>query len=93
MGMVLVVPRYTPIPPPTHRELVQGKPVMSKVKSKARRLLEVTIVFEPSRLATTYLAKAYAQVVPLHSCGGPLTPREHIQPLLNEDTPSGREPS
>jgi hypothetical protein len=33
--------------------------------SKARRMLEVTIMFEPTRLAAEHLADAYAQVVPL----------------------------
>lgn len=40
---------------------------MSKRKRKARRPLEVTVVFEPSRLAAEYLSDAYAQVVPLRS--------------------------
>lgn len=38
---------------------------MSKRKRKARRPLEVTVVFEPSRLAAEYLSDAYGQVVPL----------------------------
>ena len=38
---------------------------MSKPKSPARPRLEVTIMFEPTRLAATHLADAYAQVVPL----------------------------
>ena len=33
--------------------------------SKARRMLEVTIMVEPTRLAAEHLADAYAQVVPL----------------------------
>ena len=38
---------------------------MSKPKSTARPPLEVAIMFEPTRLAATHLADAYAQVVPL----------------------------
>jgi hypothetical protein len=38
---------------------------MSKGERKARRTLEVTIMFEPNRLSAEYLADAYAQVVPL----------------------------
>jgi hypothetical protein len=40
---------------------------MSKHTSKARAMLEVTIMFEPTRLATMHVADAYAQVVPLRS--------------------------
>jgi hypothetical protein len=40
---------------------------MSKHTSKARARLEVTIMFEPTRLAARHLADAYAQVVPLRS--------------------------
>ena len=57
--------RYKPTPKPTLRELELGKPAMSKRERKARRTLEVKIVFEPSRLAAEYLADAYAQIVPL----------------------------
>ena len=38
---------------------------MSKPKRPARPPLEVAIMFEPTRLAATHLADAYAQVVPL----------------------------
>ena len=38
---------------------------MSKQQSKTEKPLEVTIMFEPSRLAATHLADAYRQVVPL----------------------------
>ena len=38
---------------------------MSKPKSPVRPPLEVTIMFEPTRLAVTHLADAYVQVVPL----------------------------
>jgi len=38
---------------------------MSNPKNPARPPLEVTIMFEPTRLAATHLADAYAQVVPL----------------------------
>ena len=38
---------------------------MSKPKRPARPQLEVTIMFEPTRLAATHLADAYTQVVPL----------------------------
>ena len=37
---------------------------MNKPKSKARHVLEVTILFEPTRLAVAHVADAYAQVVP-----------------------------
>ncbi len=37
---------------------------MNKPKSKARHVLEVTIMFEPTRLAAAHVADAYAQVVP-----------------------------
>ncbi len=57
--------RYKPAPKPTARELELGKKAMSKRESKARRTLEVKIVFEPSRLAAEYLADAYAQIIPL----------------------------
>ena len=46
---------------------VSEKAVMSKHSSRARTTLEVTIMFEPTRLAATHLADAYAQVVPLRS--------------------------
>jgi hypothetical protein len=39
---------------------------VNQKKSPARKLLEVTIMFEPTRLATEHLADAYIQVVPLH---------------------------
>jgi hypothetical protein len=42
---------------------------MSKPKRPARRTLEVTIMFEPSRLASEHLADAYAQLVPLRHHG------------------------
>ncbi len=38
---------------------------MSNPKSPARKLLEVRVMFEPTRLAAAHLADAYAQVVPL----------------------------
>ena len=38
---------------------------MSKPKHQAQQALEVTIMFEPSRLSGEHLADAYAQVVPL----------------------------
>ena len=65
MVRVLAVRRYKPTPKPTPRELELGKTAMSKRERKARRTLEVKIVFEPSRLAAEYLADAYAQIVPL----------------------------
>ena len=40
---------------------------MSKPKSTARPSLEVTIMFEPSRLAAEHLADAYRQLVPLRT--------------------------
>ena len=65
MVRVLAVRRYKPTPALTLTELVVGKKTMSKGERKARRTLEVTIMFEPSRLSADYLAAAYAQVVPL----------------------------
>ena len=44
-----------------------GVSAMSKRKPTARRALEVTVVFEPSRLSNDHLVDAYAQVVPLRS--------------------------
>ena len=38
---------------------------MSKPKRPARKPLEVTVMFEPNRLALTHLIGAYRQVVPL----------------------------
>ena len=38
---------------------------MSKPKSPARKPLEVTIMFEPTRLAAEHLADAYLHLVPL----------------------------
>lgn len=37
---------------------------MGRSKQKARNPLEVTIMFEPSRLAADHLVEAYRQVVP-----------------------------
>lgn len=37
---------------------------MNKPQRNARQPLEVTIMFEPTRLAAAHLADAYAQVVP-----------------------------
>jgi hypothetical protein len=38
---------------------------MRKSTRHAQRTLEVTIMFEPNRLAAEHLADAYAQLVPL----------------------------
>ena len=46
-------------------QLVRKTAAMNKSNSNARQSLEVTIMFEPTRLAATHLADAYAQVVPL----------------------------
>jgi hypothetical protein len=43
--------------------------MMSKPKRPSRRTLEVTIMFEPSRLASEHLADAYARLVPLRRHG------------------------
>lgn len=40
---------------------------MGHANRTARKPLEVTIMFEPSRLAAEYLADAYRQLVPLRS--------------------------
>ena len=45
---------------------------MSNPKRKARPPLEVTIMFEPTRLAATHLVDAYAQVVPLQLRAAPV---------------------
>ena len=37
---------------------------MSSGKRKPRKALEVTVMFEPNRVATECLVEAYAQVVP-----------------------------
>jgi hypothetical protein len=54
--------------------------------------LEVTIMFEPTRLAATHLADAYAQVVPLRLRAAPVpkaTPpmvaQEHAVALMSGD--------
>ena len=91
MVRVLAVRRYELIPLSTARELVRGKNTMSKRKSPARKPLEVTIMFEPSRLAATYLANAYAQVAPLEHGSIPVDTRESPLTRLNEATASGRE--
>ena len=65
---------------------------MSKPKRNARQTLEVTIMFEPSRLATEHLADADAQLVPLRR-------RKTTRPALqvgtdpNEAAPLRRQPS
>lgn len=61
----LAVRRSKPSPIPTSRELMVGKKAMNKVEGKIRTRLEVTLMFEPSRLAAEYLADAYAQVIPV----------------------------
>lgn len=38
---------------------------MSKQKSRARKPLEVSVMFEPNRLALIHLIDAYSQIVPL----------------------------
>ena len=80
----LAVHRYKPTPTLTLRELVVGKKAMSKGERKARRTLEVGIMFEPSRLSAEYLADAYAQVVPL---------RKRLQFRENSPSPSLSESS
>lgn len=61
----LAAPRYERL----HRVLAQlsvmGVSAMSKRQPKARRVLEVTVMFEPTRLSNDHLADAYTQVVPL----------------------------
>jgi hypothetical protein len=37
---------------------------VSSGKGKPSKALEVTVMFEPNRMATEYLVEAYAQVVP-----------------------------
>ena len=49
----------------TELQAVWGEDVMSNKERHARRTLEVTVMFEPTRLAADHLADAYAQVVPL----------------------------
>ena len=38
---------------------------MGKRRPKARRALEITIMFEPTRLSGEYLIDAYGQAVPM----------------------------
>jgi hypothetical protein len=65
---------------------------MSKSKRKARQTLEVTIMFEPSRLATEHLADAYAQLVPLRRRKtARAAPQTGADP--NEAAPMRRQPS
>ena len=47
---------------------------MSKPKSQAQQPLEVTIMFEPNRLAADHLADAYLQVLPLRRRAGQVRP-------------------
>ena len=58
--------------------------------SKARRMVEVPIMFEPTRLAAEHLADAYAQVVPLRH--GARKPLESSPEAVSEswDLPSVR---
>lgn len=50
---------------------------MRKSTRHAQRTLEVTIMFEPNRLAAEHLADAYAQLVPLRRRKvAPPTPRD-----------------
>ena len=66
----------------TESHAVWGEDVMSNQERHARRMLEVTVMFEPTRLAADPLADAYAQVVPpryrLHSrvSDSAITPNE-----------------
>ena len=48
----------------TELQAVWGEDVMSNQERHARRTLEVTVMFEPTRLGADHLADAYAQVVP-----------------------------
>jgi hypothetical protein len=59
---------------------------MSKHPSKARSLLEVTTLFEPTRLAATHLADAYAQVAPLRS----RSPRQPPEVTVETDAPAAQ---
>lgn len=61
----LVVRRYGVSRRRIAKASVSGEAVMSKPKRNARPALEVTSMFEPSRLAAEHLADAYAQLVPL----------------------------
>ena len=85
----LAAHRYKPMPILTLRELVVGKKAMSKGERKARRTLEVTIMFEPSRLSAEYLADAYAQVVPLQKCSQSMGSNSS-SPSLNESSTEGQ---
>lgn len=55
---------------------------MRKSTRHTQRTLEVTIMFEPNRLAAEHLADAYAQLVPLR--------RRKVAPPTPRNTP-GRE--
>ena len=64
---------------------------MSKRESKARKVLEVSVMFEPSRLAADYLADAYAQVVPRRRRSTPVEPPVPKAVWVLSDSSSRRE--
>ncbi len=64
----LVAHRCAPAHRVPSKPSVMGVSAMSKRQPKARRALEVTVMFEPSRLSKDHLTDAYAQVVTPCSC-------------------------
>jgi hypothetical protein len=47
------------------RQRETGTTAVGKRRPKARRALEITIMFEPTRLSGEYLVDAYSQTVPM----------------------------
>jgi hypothetical protein len=47
------------------RQRVTGATAVVKRRPKARRALEIAIMFEPTRLSGEYLVDAYSQTVPM----------------------------
>ena len=47
------------------RQRETGTTAVGKRRPKARRALEITIMFEPTRLSGVYLVDAYSQTVPM----------------------------
>ena len=62
---------------------------MSESKSKAQKPLEVTIMFEPTRIAAEHLADAYLQLVPLRRRSPQATPGL-LEKIADEKCPTAR---
>jgi hypothetical protein len=50
---------------PIDRQRASRTTAVGKRRPKARRALEITIMFEPTRLSGEYLVDAYSQTVPM----------------------------